>query len=263
MEDETHTHLKTSLIAVAFSIFLFLVPLSAMASDQTVELTAGFNFIGILINTDFSSNRFFESSSDIKSVFRFDPVKQSFDYQIKLANGSLFGSAFALSSSRGIVVQCTAPTSVTLTDNGGATVTDPLPFFNSGFNFVALPRLVGSSSRDFLVTHSEVRSIFQWIPDKSSFSFVLKLANGSVFGEDFVFGPASKAYFVNASGPIAPTRVLQALAIIPGNHSVIAGANLDIGTIRVYALYDDQTTEEITASTLATVKSGGGAIAGR
>lgn len=161
----------------------------AGAAQQVFALGAGFNFIGPTVVPN-SANGFGYDNMDsawllgdpvkAESVFRFNAAAQSFEYQLKLPSGALFGPAFPIEPFRGYVVKTATARSLAI--GGYPDATTALTLL-PGFNFVARPNLAAFADTDSLLAAvADAESVFSWDGPSQSFVFKLRLPDGSLFG---------------------------------------------------------------------------------
>lgn len=183
---------------ICLILLMCFLPFPAL-SDQIVTLQNGFNFVGLLAETPtLTSSQLFTEITALDSIFRFDSTNQSFDFQLKLPDGKLFGSSFPLQAGEGYVLKATAASTYTFIGSEPTAIQQPS--LVAGFTFLAIPTLSTlRSSGNLLETHSTVKSIFRWNSTRQAFDFQLKLPDNSNFGESMTL-QAGDACFVNSSG---------------------------------------------------------------
>lgn len=235
-----------SLLAFVVTLHLaILFPASSFAETQTWALDPGFNFKALTVTPGpaASTADLFATNGGIASIFTFDPTLQVFQYQLRLQGGGLFGAPFALEPGRGYAVNCSAPT--TLTFDGPAQAVDSKTALLTGFNLVGLASLGGLGARSVVSADPRIVSIFRWAAADAAFRFVLRLAGGTVFGDDFTLESGS-GYFVRfdgslpAEGTIENTFPPEPTVAIEGNIELPAGSAVQASALKVLTATDER-----------------------
>lgn len=203
-----------------FRLFLLLLAallpfaLSAAAAEQALELGTGFNFVSPAVApaSPPSSAALLAAHAQVAAVFKFDAASQSFVYQLRISGDNLFGVPFDLLPGAGYAIRCDAP--VTLSLSGEDVPVDSLSSLSAGFHLAGLKVPAGSTARALLEARGDLSSVFRWRRDAAAFGFVLRLPDGSLFGDDFPLERGA-GYFLRASGEGGPAPRVATPTIAP------------------------------------------------
>jgi hypothetical protein len=187
---------------IVLTLFLAVGPL--WSDTSTMELVEGFNFVTPTLQPDTitSTTALFAQNSKVTDIFRFDSLTQEFKFQLRLENSSLFGEAFSFEAGEGYIVKMSSPDSINWT--GTQTTKTASATLRTGFNCNGFSFPVTISATSLLENNSQLASIFRWDSTNQQFKFLLKLDNGSLFGEDFNLSNGI-AYFFKASSDFVLT----------------------------------------------------------
>lgn len=237
-------------------IGLSFIPVAAV--DQTLTLGTGFNFIALTVTPDTElTSQTLLGNDGVDSVFKFDAATQQFVFNLKLADGRLFGSSFTLHTGSGYVIKASADVQTTI----GGTAFDISEYtVVSGFNFVGTAGITTDiTTTALLANNSGLSSIFSWNSTGQLFDFVIRV-NDKPFGNQFSLANGL-GYFVNISGPgtLSLTgqgtviKSLTSLTLDPAVGVAITNGTLDLTTVTATAGYSDQSNATVNASWTADV----------
>jgi hypothetical protein len=77
-----------------------------------------------------------------------------------------------------------------------STVEETLKGKINGFHLLGLAGFAGISCKQIMEENLDIESIFAWDKSNSNFKFLLRIDNGTIFGDDFTIVTGS-SYFVN------------------------------------------------------------------
>lgn len=169
-------------------------------ATQTIALAPGFVFAcpTVAPASPLTSRALIEGTAAIENVFVFDEDAKAFRYQLRLPGGDLFGSDLALAPGAGFILRCTAAGSLAFTGTPLQTGSAALP---AGFSFRGFGRLVSApTARGLLSAHGALRSVFRWNAGAGVFDFVLRLGDGTLFGNDFPLASGGAYFFDSTAG---------------------------------------------------------------
>lgn len=241
--------MRTLRIATLFTLSLILASVTghpSHAADQTLPIDPGFNFVtlDVTVSPPLTTSSLMTAHQEIDSIFVFDKTSQSFQYQLRLPGGTLFGADFPLEPGQGHVIKANA--SFSLSVSGSPFEDDPLPSLAPGFNFTGMKRHAGTMAKALLDARTDIASVFRWDASLSAFGFVLRLPTGALFGEDFPF-EAGKGYFVKGTtGGVTPPPQPLSLEFSPPALVLNVGTVFDLTTIGVAARLSDGGTISVT-----------------
>jgi hypothetical protein len=234
---------------------------AAAGSGQTISLQPGFNFISFTVVPGDSAPELISKNSDIEDIYLYNATAGSF---LSVSEGTLS----KLSTGRGYIIKSKNRTSITI--NGPPVdIIGDIPL-KKGFNLLGLskfnPASTVNSFTKILDLNSSITGVYKWSAAAGSFLQVVRDPYGRpvmLDGSDPSLNPG-ESYFINVSEDtkinydtqIKFSKTLAGLFTDPASASIAAGGIYDLGAVKVYALYSDGSTDEVTASSFFTANAG-------
>ncbi len=258
-----------------FLIILFIMPgifpagtvstfihQAVAGNGQTISLKSGFNFVSFTVTPeDNASELITKNSNIIEDIYLYNATAGSF---LSVSEGTLS----KLSIGKGYIIKSKTETSITINGPPASTIGD-IPL-KKGFNLLGLSKFDSTFTINSFVklldVNSSITGVYKWSSAAGSFFQVVRDPYGRpvmLDGSDPALKPG-EAYFINVSEDtkinydteIKFSKTLAGLYTDPASASIASSGTYDLGAIKVYALYSDGSTVEVTANSLFTVKTG-------
>lgn len=250
-------NLPSSLLVFIFALAAFFIPaLPAQAqtasADQAITLKSGFNFVSFTVTPPASPSELISKNSNIENIYLYSAAAGSF-----LSAGE--GTLTSLAIGKGYIIKSKADTSITINGPPAETIGDIS--LKKGFNLLGFSKLSSSSPVNaftkLMNASSAIAGIYKWSPAAGSFVQVVRDSEGNVTmldGSDPSLKPG-ESYFVNVSEDtkinyddgVKLTKFFAGLYTGPNSDTLAAAGTYDLNKIKVYALYSDGSTVEVTA----------------
>jgi hypothetical protein len=258
------------LVFLFYIASLFVPPVLAFAQtatiDQSISLKSGFNFVSFTVTPPATPSEFKSKDLNIEDIYLYSAAAGSF---LSASEGTLT----SLAVGKGYIIKSKADTSITINGPPAAIIGDIT--LKKGFNLLGFSKLSSSSPVNaftkLMNASSAIAGIYKWSPAAGSFVQVIRDSEGNVTmldGSDPSLKPG-EAYFVNVSEDtkinyddgVKLTKFFAGIYTDPNSDTVSAGGTYDLNKVKVYALYSDGSTVEVTSSAVFTASAG--TISGR
>ena len=221
--------------------------------DQIISLKSGFNFVSFTVTPPATTAELISKNSNIEDIYLYSAAAGSF---LSVSEGSLT----TLAIGKGYIIKSKADTSITINGPPAANVGDIT--LKKGFNLLGVSKLSSASSVNsfakLLNASSSIGGLYKWSPAAGTFLQVIRDTQDHpimIDGSDPMLKPG-EAYFVNAledtkisyDEDIKLQKLLAGVITYPTSDSVAAGGTYDLSKLKVYAVYSDGSTVEVTAS---------------
>jgi len=248
----TFIHLFVVCLAAALLFSAGSVPAQTSSADQAITLRSGFNFVSFTVTPPAKPSELISKNSNIEDIYLYNAAAGSF---LSVSEGTLA----SLAVGKGYIVKSRADTSVTINGPPAATIGDIT--LKKGFNLLGFSKLSSSSSINafsrLMNSSSAIAGIYKWNSAAGSFIQVVRDSEGNVTmldGSDPSLKPG-EAYFVNVTEDtkinyddgVKLTKFFSGLYTDPDFDTVAAGGTYDLNKVKVYAVYSDGSTVEVTA----------------
>ncbi len=264
---------KSRLLSLSFlMVSLLLLPLYSMViapgvlaqttlADQIVTLKTGFNFVSFTVTPPAKPSELISKNSNIEDVYLYSASAGSF---LSVSEGTLTSLAIG----KGYIVKSKADTSITINGPPAATIGDIT--LKKGFNLLGVSKLSSAAAVNsftkLLNASSSIGGLYKWSPSAGTFLQVIRDTQDRpimIDGSDPSLKPG-EAYFVNAledtkisyDEDIKLQKLLAGVITSPTSDSVAAGGTYDLSKLKVYAVYSDGSTVEVTSSATFAVNIG-------
>ena len=158
--------MKKTIIAVIL-IFLFLLPSSVLAQQQTLSLKKGFNFISFTARPELTAPLFKQQFPAVNEIYSYNPSSGSF---ISVSEGTLV----SLNVGKGYIINSSSDASIVVTENAVTSIGNIA--LKSGFNLVGISKTLTSVKfSDLISNNSVIKGIYKW--NTSSGSFISAVRN--------------------------------------------------------------------------------------
>ena len=244
---------------------LFVPPVLAFAqtaaTDQSISLKSGFNFVSFTVAPPATPSEFQSKDSNIEDIYLYSAAAGSF---LSVSDGTLT----SLAVGKGYIIKSKVDTSITINGPPASTVGDIT--LKKGFNLLGFSKLSSSSPVNaftkLMNASSAIAGVYKWNAAAGSFLQVIRDSEGNVTmldGSDPSLKPG-EAYFVNVSQDtkinyddgVRLTKFFAGLYTDPNSDTVAAGGTYDLNKVKVYALYSDGSTVEVTSAAVFTANAG-------
>ncbi len=248
-----------------FLLFLHASVLTGMAQtsvvEQKVALKTGFNFVSFTVTPSDNVSELKSKNLNIEDIYLYSAAAGNF---LSFSDGTLNN----LSTGKGYIIKSNADFNLTINGPPAASIGDIV--LKQGFNLLGISKLSSSSSAktftNLLKSSLSVKGIYKWSQVAGSFIQVVRDSEGNIValdGSDPSLKPG-EAYFVNTSqdtkinydDDIKFQKLLTELYCLPSSDSVAASGTYDLDKIKVYAVYSDGSTLEVTANSSFTASVG-------
>jgi hypothetical protein len=238
---------------------------TASSVDQIVTLKPGFNFVSFTVTPPATPAELISKNSNIEDIYLYSAAAGSF---LSVSEGSLT----TLAIGKGYIIKSKADTGITINGPPAATIGDIT--LKKGFNLLGVSRLSSASAVNsftkLLNASSSIGGLYKWSPSAGTFLQVIRDTQDRPImldGSDPSLKPG-EAYFINAledtkisyDDDIKLQKLLAGVITDPTSDSLAAGGTYDLSKLKVYAVYSDGSTVEVTAS--ATFAANTGRLAG-
>ncbi len=231
--------------------------------DQIISLKSGFNFVSFTVTPPASPSEFKSKDSNIEDIYLYSAAAGSF---LSVGEGSLT----TLSVGKGYIIKSKADTSITINGPPAAAIGDIT--LKKGFNLLGFsksPAAAGASALTMsrlIGRNSLITGLYKWSAAAGTFVQVVRDSNGIPLQLDSIDAElkAGEAYFILCAGDISlnydngisSPRTLSGAVLSPSSDTAAAGGTYDLSKVKVYGLYSDGTTGEISAAVTYTADTG-------
>ena len=220
--------------------------------DQIIELKTGFNFVSFSAVPPVKISDFKKLSASIEDIYLYSAAAGSF-----LSAGE--GTLTSLSTGKGYIIKSIADTSITINGPPAGAIGDIT--LKKGFNLLGFSKLSpGSSINTFtrlMKSSLAINGLYKWSAAAGSFLQVIRDSDGNIEmidGSDPSLKPG-EAYFINVSEDtkinyddgVALHKTFSGLYCVPASDTVAPGGIYDLNKVKVYALYSEGSTVEVSA----------------
>jgi len=245
--------------------FAPVVSAQTSSSDQAISLKSGFNFVSFTVTPPAKPSELISKNSNIEDIYLYSAAAGSF---LSVSEGTLTSLALG----KGYIIKSKADTSVTINGPPASVIGDIT--LKKGFNLLGVSKLSSASAVNsftkLLNASSSIGGLYKWSPAAGAFLQVIRDTQDRpimIDGSDPSLKPG-EAYFVKAledtkisyDDDIKLQKLLAGVITDPTSDSVAAGGTYDLSKLKVYAVYSDGSTVEVTAS--ATFAANIGKLAG-
>lgn len=254
-----------SLLIILLFLFLHFFTLNAIAQTstgtQTIALEQGFNFICFTVNPPATTTELKAIDFNIEDIYLYSAAAGSF---LSSSDNTLNN----LSTGKGYIIKSKNKTSITINGPPPAAIGDIT--LKKGFNLLGFSKLSSSSTINaftkLINSSMAISGIYKWSPIAASFIQVVRDSEGNVImldGSDPRLKPG-EAYFVNVSQDtkinydedVKIPKLFNGLSAIPSSDTVATNGTYDLNKVKVYAVYSDGSTVEVTANSVFTTTVG-------
>jgi hypothetical protein len=244
------------LLVFSYSAFMLSsVKVSAQTSsvDQVISLKSGFNFVSFTVAPPVTPAELISKNSNIEDIYLYNASAGSF---LSVSEGTLT----SLAVGKGYIIKSKADTSITINGPPASTIGDIS--LKKGFNLLGFSKLQASGAVNaftkLMNASSAIEGIYKWSPVAGSFIQVVRDYEGNITmldGSDPSLKPG-EAYFVKVSedtkvnyddADVKLTKFFAGLYTDPNSDTVAASGTYDLNKVKVYAVYSDGSTVEVTA----------------
>ncbi len=226
---------------------------TASSADQIVTLKTGFNFVSFTVTPPATPAELILKNSNIEDIYLYSAAAGSF---LSVSEGSLS----TLAIGKGYIIKSKADTSITINGPPAAAIGDIT--LKKGFNLLGFSKLSSSGGVDaftkLMNSSSAIAGVYKWSPAAGSFLQVVRDYEGNITmldGSDPTLKPG-EAYFVNVTEDtkinyddgVKLTKFFAGLYTDPNSDTVAAGGTYDLNKVKVYAVYSDGSTVEVTSA---------------
>jgi len=179
------------MIIAAILIFMFLLPSSVFAQQQTLQLKQGFNFISFTTKPDLTAPVFKQQFPAITEIYSYSPSSGSF---ISVSEGTLI----SLNAGKGYIVNSNSDASIIVSGTAVASVGNVS--LKAGFNLVGISRTINAVKfSDLISNNSIIKGIYKWSAASGSFIQALRNSTGKADLPDGIDPSlsAAQSYFFN------------------------------------------------------------------
>lgn len=221
--------------------------------DQIISLKSGFNFVSFTVTPPATPSELISKNSNIEDIYLYSAAAGSF---LSVSEGSLTSLAIG----KGYIIKSKADTSITINGPPAATIGDIT--LKKGFNLLGFSKLSSSSAVNaftkLMNSSSAIAGVYKWSPAAGSFLQVVRDYEGNITmldGSDPSLKPG-EAYFVNVTEDtkinyddgVKLTKFFSGLYTDPNSDTVAASGTYDLNKVKVYAVYSDGSTVEVTTA---------------
>lgn len=252
---------------IAASFFCYAVSGAQTSSvEQVITLKSGFNFVSFTVTPPAKPSDLISKNSNIEDIYLYSPAAGSF---LSVSEGTLTSLALG----KGYIIKSKADTSVTINGPPAGTIGDIN--LKKGYNLLGFSKLSSTGTVNaftkLMNASSAIEGIYKWSPVAGSFIQVVRDYEGNITmldGSDPALKPG-EAYFVKVSEDtkinyddgVKLTKFFAGLYTDPNSDTVAASGTYDLNKVKVYAVYSDGSTVEVTSS--AVFVPNAGALSGK
>ena len=249
------------LLSLLLTAFASVAGAQASTSDQIIALKQGFNFVSFTVTPPATAAELKAKDLNIEDIYLYSAAAGSF---LSASDGTLA----TLSMGKGYIIKAKAETNITINGPPAENIGDIT--LKKGFNLLGFSKLSPSSTINaftkIMNSSSAISGIYKWSPAAGSFIQVVRDSEGNVTmldGSDPALKPG-EAYFVNVSEDtkinydedVKIPKVFTGLSAAPSSDTVATSGTYDLNKVKVYAVYSDGSSVEVTANSVFTTAIG-------
>ncbi len=230
--------------------------------SQNITLKSGFNFISFTVAPEDSAQTIISKNPIIDDIYLYNATASSF---LSVSEGTLT----KVSAGKGYIIKSKADTNININGPPISAIGDIQ--LKKGFNLLGISKLSSSSTVNtfsgLMKASSAIAGIYKWSPGAGGFIQVIHDNENNITMLDSIDPKlnAGEAYFINVTedtkinydeNNIKLTKIFTGIYTDPGSDAVLSGETYDINKIKIYAIYSDGSTVEITTSAIFTANVG-------